>query len=241
MIHQVLLQILRHFKIPERLVQTIHSFKTSREIAQSCDREEENPVRFLAGLPQGSPLSPILFLIYAVCLNHGASTQLKHITSYVDDDVMLQGGPTQLGRARMLHHRLDARVTQWALIGIRFALAKARLTHLEPISGSKKPDNTEGILLTGTRILHQDTFKSLEVIIDHRLTFNERASTAAFATRRSAGLLWCITKRKGSHQAHSITLPPRPPSHPCYGAQRSRGPEVAHLLTRRALAYNSIA
>lgn len=153
---------------------------------------------------------------------------------------MLHGGPTQLGRLRGLQQRLDTWIACGALLSISFARSKASFTHLQLVSGSKKPDNTEGIQLAGTTICHQDTFKLLGVIIDHHLTFKEQAFAAASASRRSAGLLWYITKCKGAspatlhHLATQTTIP-----------TLLWGSEVwwtgaRHLLTSLAPAYNSI-
>lgn len=67
--HTRLTNILRHFRFPESLVQSIKCFNTDRTVALAVDGEQETAVPFLSGLPQGSPISPVLFVIYAAALS----------------------------------------------------------------------------------------------------------------------------------------------------------------------------
>lgn len=50
--------------------------------------EREAPVPFEAGLPQGSPLSPILFVNYAAAISSYNPTRTEISTTYVDDEVI---------------------------------------------------------------------------------------------------------------------------------------------------------
>lgn len=84
--HEVLTNILTHFRFPEKLSKIIDSFNTDRTIKMAFDGQEETPVPFLSGLPQGSPLSPVLFVIYAAALSTlGPQPKMRETTSYVDD------------------------------------------------------------------------------------------------------------------------------------------------------------
>lgn len=86
---------LRHNRFHSELIITVESFSTERSLFFAIDNGQEPTALFQASLPQGSPLSPILFVIYASALatppieTHGATT------SYIDDELRLQGAGSQ--------------------------------------------------------------------------------------------------------------------------------------------------
>lgn len=67
-LHPTLIGILRHNGFPRSLVETIANFNTNQRIYLEFDGAKKTPVAFDAGLPQGSPLSPILFVIYGAAI-----------------------------------------------------------------------------------------------------------------------------------------------------------------------------
>lgn len=67
--HERLNDILRHYKFPPDLTETIKDFNHNRTIFLTCEGEVEDPVPFRTRLLQGSPLSLVLFVIYAAALN----------------------------------------------------------------------------------------------------------------------------------------------------------------------------
>lgn len=109
--HPRLINILTHYRFPEPLVRIIADFNSGRRIYLTFDGKHEEPVPFQAGISQGSPLSPILFVIYTAGLtNLGPQPHLRQFTSYVDDKVMTQGTNTQKAAVRVLQTRLDERI-----------------------------------------------------------------------------------------------------------------------------------
>src|SRR2546421_5338690 len=63
--HERLLQRLQEKGSPAWLCQVIHSFLMGRQTQISFDGYKSNPIPIHTGIPQGSRLSPILFLIFA--------------------------------------------------------------------------------------------------------------------------------------------------------------------------------
>jgi hypothetical protein len=66
--HVRLLDNLREKQVPIWFVRTVRSFLSERTTTIVVDGEETAPWQLLAGVPQGSPLSPILFLFYNALL-----------------------------------------------------------------------------------------------------------------------------------------------------------------------------
>ena len=62
--HLRLLDNLRKKRVPMWFVRTIGSFLEGRSTTLIVDGKETTPRKLNAGVPQGSPLSPILFLFY---------------------------------------------------------------------------------------------------------------------------------------------------------------------------------
>lgn len=68
-VHSRLQELFTHFNFSGNLIKLIGDFNTNRKIFMTFDNQDEQPVKFDAGVPQGSPLSPILYLIYSSTLS----------------------------------------------------------------------------------------------------------------------------------------------------------------------------
>ena len=133
------------------------------------------------GVPQGSPISPILFLIYIRDL----FSDLEEATplSYIDDIALAVSTSSYAKNARILQKevgRLTATGTQQA---IQFDLAKTELLHF---ARSKKARQATILLPTGETIKPaQNAVRWLGIWFDPYLNFAEHIkirSTKALAT-----------------------------------------------------------
>src|SRR5437660_10350132 len=59
-----LLQTMRKMKLNQKTVRWVESFLSDRRASLSFDKDSEKMSPIETGIPQGSPVSPILFLIY---------------------------------------------------------------------------------------------------------------------------------------------------------------------------------
>lgn len=87
-------EFLSHSRQPESLVRTINGFSTHRQINMEFDRKKELQVPCACGLPQRSPLSPILFVIYEAAMSQYKPAKSRVTTTYVYDELMLLGAKT---------------------------------------------------------------------------------------------------------------------------------------------------
>jgi len=78
-------------QMPSYLVEWVATFNTDRKITLGFDQQSEKPQPYRCGLPQGSPISPILLLIYSNAMLKKQHCPADAIdTSYVDDVCMVQ-------------------------------------------------------------------------------------------------------------------------------------------------------
>jgi len=91
-VHPETIQEIRHQRwMPVYLTNWVAAFHTAWKMAFGFDRQSEPQQPYRCGLPQGSPISAILFLIYsnAMLENQNDSTDAIN-TSYMDDVCMVQ-------------------------------------------------------------------------------------------------------------------------------------------------------
>ena len=101
-----LLRKMRKMRIDEDLVGWTPSFMRERRVKMVIDGHEEEEIGVTTGLPQGSAVSPILFVIY-ISEVHGAVEGKCNIDSisFVDDVTWIETGRSipevqgKLGRA----------------------------------------------------------------------------------------------------------------------------------------------
>lgn len=134
---------MRHYKFPDYLSGSIRSYLNNHTISLAFDGETEPPNPFRSGLPQGSPLSPVLFILYKSTLVVGHLSALQTETCYIDDQIMTQGAQTTAIVRRELQKRKDER-TKWAIpLKISFATNKCELMHMIPLTSKLNPNTPD--------------------------------------------------------------------------------------------------
>jgi hypothetical protein len=170
--------------IPSYLCEWTRSFTTNRTLAFTFLEQLEDPKPFLCGLPEGSPASPILFLIYANTMlevQHKPTRELN--ISYVDDTSFLQSSQSVQFAIKCLKERSEYHTERGKHLGLRFSPPKSELLHCLPkLSNKDKAKDLSHhplLIINDQTISPSRSIKYLGIHIDESLTFKQHAISAA--------------------------------------------------------------
>ena len=85
--HVILLDKLKHYGINGKYIQLFESYLSNRHQYVEIDNIKFNTLRMTTGIPQGSILRPLLFIIYIN--DFPKSSNMFNFTSYADDTTLL--------------------------------------------------------------------------------------------------------------------------------------------------------
>ena len=192
-----LLESMTRMRIPKPLVEWVSSFMSDRLIALAFDgsKEELQPVN--TGIPQGSPCSPILFLIYLKPLFDELERHKLNIQtpSYIDDVAIMVTGKSTVKNAATLQ-KAAAIAFEWARQNaIAFDDSKSELIHF---ANSNKVPTCSMVLPNGTELHPLPSVRWLGILLDRKLSFRPHVENRiAAAGRALSSLLRLSTTEKG--------------------------------------------
>jgi hypothetical protein len=199
--HTRLLATLRELGYPRWLVLWVRAWLADRSAILWFDGRATEPLPVRAGVPQGSPLSPVLFLLYISTLYRALKEEHPHlgIVGFADDTNLLAFGRTPEVNARQLERAWDT-CLQWAKTrGMAFAAEKSELIHFN--RGRKQWDTPVNLALPqggGTSPIQPTrSARFLGVWLDWRLSWKAhrqavegKLRTQEFALTRIAAKTW---------------------------------------------------
>jgi Reverse transcriptase (RNA-dependent DNA polymerase) len=183
-----LLAILQKLRLPVSLIAWVSSFLADRELRLSFDGQTEDFSKIETGIPQGSPISPILFLIYIRDLFPALASSIR-VLSYIDD-IALTTLSTSLKKNVRILEREVAKLRELATENaIEFDLAKTELMHFTMVKEAK----TASLRLPDGEVVQpKELVRWLGIWFDPNLTFKQhvaiRTSQARSAFQRMARL-----------------------------------------------------
>jgi len=125
--NNTLARILREGGIPSYLVSWVSSFLGERSCTLILQGAPGTPAPINVGAPQGSPISPLLFLLYVAPLHFGIPRGL--MISYVDDFALTVASLSYRGNIRRLQELFDKLERKASRLGVAFSVAKTELIH----------------------------------------------------------------------------------------------------------------
>ncbi|KAF7564239.1 uncharacterized protein PtrM4_153550 [Pyrenophora tritici-repentis] len=177
--HNQFLRTLKKLGLPISLIAWTKSFFSNRSLRLSFDNKTQEFSEIIAGIPQGSPVSPIFFLIYTRDLFPGLqSFNLSYI-----DDLSLSTSSTSLKKnVKILEQQVRLLSHRGKNLAIMFDIAKTELIHFT----AKKERKERSLQLPDNTIVEpKDTIKWLGIHIDNRLSFKEHIATRVSQARKA--------------------------------------------------------
>jgi hypothetical protein len=183
---QRLLHNLRKRQINQTLVRWIDSFLSERTSTLKLQEYTAPAAPIQTGIPQGSPLSPILYLFYNADLIEACKTENTEAVGYIDDASILAVGPTAQRNCKTLK-AIHQKAEEWALRhGSQFAPAKYELVHF---TRDPTKNTTHPLRLLEATIKASPSCRYLGIQMDSRLRWDyHREKVEAKATQRLSAL-----------------------------------------------------
>jgi hypothetical protein len=174
--HKRLLHNLQKRKVDEKTVQWIASFLSNRRTHILIDGYKSEEYAVNTGIPQGSPLSPMLYLFYNADLVEQCNEETDAMsTGYIDDVAILAWGKTTEQTCDTLSKTLKKAQQQANTHASVFALDKFQLTHF---TRSRKRVNVDTPIPTEWgEIKPTPTCKYLGLTLDSKLKWKEQVET----------------------------------------------------------------
>jgi hypothetical protein len=171
--HERLLFVLLQKGLPQWLIRFIASFLTGRQTRISFPGHESDWIQTPIGIPQGSPLSPILFLFYISELLESLQAPENDTFGFgfVDDTNLITWGRTAAENCQRLTTAHDKCIAWAKRYGATFAPRKYNLIHFTRQRRHSTEDLASTIQINGQGIEVCSSLKVLGIWIDSQLTW----------------------------------------------------------------------
>jgi ribonuclease HI len=188
---EALIRIMSLWKMPKYLVEWTHDFTNDRTLSFNFDNQAELPKPFKFSIPQGSPVSPILFSIMMCTITHpGNRAPPTHVVTYVDD-MNESYADTNIGKVTpVLTEGLEYKMKRAEALGLSFAPDKSEVMHLS-MATRRKTKFPEELIISSVDppiiIPAKKQIKLLGVVVDETLSFIIHAQYAASRAMQALG------------------------------------------------------
>ena len=145
--NSTLSRILRDGGIPPYLVSWVSSFLGEWSCTLVFEGAPATPSPVKVGAPQGSPISPYLFLLYVSPLHFKIPRGL--MISYVDDFAITAASPSYRGNIRRLQELFEKLEAKPLRLGVLCSVAKTELIHRRTPSQRHSPKCLSPIKIKG--------------------------------------------------------------------------------------------
>ena len=189
--HRRLLHNLRKRRVDEKIVQWIASFLGERQTRLCIDGFWSEPYGLSTGEPQGSPLSPILYLFYnADLLDRCNQAENMGATGFIDDIAILAWADTTEETCRLLQTAL-LEAQDWASSHASvFAPDKFQLTHFT--RAASRIDTCKSLQTSWVKIQPSPTCKYLGLIMDTQLRWRPHIDEIERKVSKTVTALSCL-------------------------------------------------
>ena len=197
--HRALLEKLKAIHLNEHIIKWICSYLTNRKQHVIINGESSPPSSVISGVPQGSVLGPLLFIIYINDLAEIKLSSGSHLTVYADD-ILLYKEISDYNQFNLLQNDIDA-IAKWVTDNhLKFSTSKCKFMLVSTKRNLGLPYPT--LSIRDSPLENVDSFKYLGVEISNDLSWSKHIKSICTKARKLLGLLY----RKYYRVAHQSTL-----------------------------------
>ena len=188
--HDRLLEKMTAMDIPDYLVWTIRDYLTERSQRTVVDGVASKTTRVPSGVPQGSVLGPLLFLIF---INDLPACVTSDLDLFADDSIVYRAVQSPEDQ-EALQQDIE-RLSSWSVLN-RLPFNASKSVHITFTKRTKPLLSSYSI--SEKEIPKQKSIKHLGVILDAGLTFREQTENVAKKLRKRIGVLRFVLGRQNN-------------------------------------------
>ena len=179
--HQLLAEKLQYYGITHNTLGWINNFLSNRKQAVSVNGTHSSTIDVTSGVPQGSVLGPVLFLLYINDINEHIQSNIK---LFADDSIVYREIKTADDQ-QILQNDLNT-LTEWSNKWLMsFNIKKCAVLTITP----KRSPKTHQYTLLGEQLTRVQKHDYLGVTISHDLRWKDHCSKVAQKASCTLGLL----------------------------------------------------
>ncbi len=183
--HDILLQKLEHYGIRGTSLDWFKSYLSGRSQYVSCNGISSDIKNITCGVPQGSVLGPLLFLLYINDLPN-ISNKLSFFLFADDTNIFFESN--NLDKLQRTVNKELKKLVTW-LNANRLAL-NVKKTNFVIFSAINKPLQPVTILVNRQAIAQKEYVKYLGVLIDSKLSFKQHTIAISKKISRAIGIMY---------------------------------------------------
>ena len=183
--HNILIEKLRYYGVTGSTLDLFESYLTNRTQVVEVNGKLSDKGVIKHGVPQGSILGPLLFLLYINDISH-SSEILKFFLFADDTTVYYSADPSDNDTESVLNRELE-NVSSWlAANKLSLNVKKSNFLHFHYGKSSKKALNIE---INGTPVEEKQTTKYLGIFIDNKLNWKPQIQHVKAKLARGIGMV----------------------------------------------------
>lgn len=191
--HNILLKKLENYGIRDCLLKWLKSYLSSRfqfvNIENNIDKSLENVLKIICGVPQGSILGPLLFLIY---VNDLCKSSKKLSAIMFADDSNLFYSDTSLDNLFFTMNEELKNISLWFKANkLSLNVSKTKFSLFHPAAKKRlMPDQLPCLNIDNIEIQRDPVTKFLGVMIDENLSWKPHICNVSSKIAKSIGILY---------------------------------------------------